>query len=132
MQQKVGTSQQAEEILGWKAKVSLEQGIANTLSWMLEHLEEKRILVIVTGQPRGSELAWKSLHKHFLVPFKAHLATYFTDAAKKTILDEMSQFAWTVPEYDDWSIVFDQASRLCNTEEHVRDWRQLCEVKDTY
>jgi hypothetical protein len=41
--------------------------------------QRKRVLVIVIGHRRGGPLAWKSLHKHVLRPYKADLATFFPE-----------------------------------------------------
>ena len=95
----------------------------------LTPLGRPRVLVILIGQARGSEYAWRSLHKHLLRPYKAHLATYFTDAAPHTILQEMAQYNWSVPEYENWGVVLDQLSaERCPGS----DWRKLCQLQDQF
>ena len=88
--------------------------------------------MVLIGQARGGELTWKSIQKHLLIPLKAHLALFFTDAQKPTILDQMAQFNWRVPEYADWGEVFMEASRHCNSPAHLEDWRQLCSIHDQW
>lgn len=72
-----------------------------------------RTLVIVTGQPRGGEAAWRSMQQHLLTPLNADLATYFTDAHGGTFIQRMAKFNWTCPEYDDWSFALDDIAASC-------------------
>jgi hypothetical protein len=74
---------------------------------------QPRTLVIVTGQPRGGEAAWRSMQQHLLTPLNADLATYFTDAHAGTLIQGMAKFNWTCPEYDDWSFALDNISSSC-------------------
>lgn len=132
---RIAGGDKAKTVLGWEAKVSLEQGLEKTIGWM-EHLLEKRApsaLVILIGQARGSEYAWKSMLHHLVRPFQAHLATFFTDASEQTLLQQHSQYSWSIPEADDWGMYFDKAAGLCiHDDAGASDWRSLCDVGGIY
>ena len=83
-------------------------------------------------QARGGELAWKSMHKHLLEPLGADLAIMFTNAYQPTVLNEMAQYVWTVPEYEDWGEVFDEIARQCPNDTDRMPWRRLCEVPSQF
>ena len=83
-------------------------------------------------QARGGELAWKSLHKHLLEPLDAHLALMFTETQQPTMLHELAQYSWTVPEYEDWGVVLDQAAAQCHPNPERIPWRELCSVPDQF
>jgi len=72
-----------------------------------------RTLVIVTGQPRGGEAAWRSMQQHLLTPLNADLAIYFTDKHSGTLIQGMAKFNWMCPEYDDWSFALDDIAASC-------------------
>jgi hypothetical protein len=100
---------------------------------MLDSKKNLKILYIVIGQPRGTDLAWKSLHKYVLSKMNAHLATFFTKKyPQTTILHQMAQFNWNAEEYDDWGIVFDRAAKTCSPDSAAADWRQLCKIPDQW
>lgn len=81
-------------------------------------------------QARGGELPWKSLDKHLLAPLNAHLALMFTEVQQPTILQEWAQYVWTVQEYEDWSVVFEEAAASSCPFSHADiTWRALCSLK---
>ena len=107
-----------------KAKKLPRKHIANT---------NVRTLVIVTGQPRGSAYAWKSLDTHVLKPLHAHLATYFTDdCVESTYLAKMATYQWSAPAQKDWGFFLDQAQNGCLFVENKSEWRSLFEFKDQF
>ena len=72
-------------------------------------------------------MPWKSLHKHVLAPLDAHLALMFTDVQQPTVLQEWAQYVWSVPEYEDWSVVYDNAVASSCPARHANvTWRALC------
>ena len=107
-----------------KAKIKRpRKHIANT---------DVRTLVIVTGQPRGSAYAWKSLDEHVLKPLHAHLATYFTDdCVASTYLAKMATYQWLAPAQTDWGFFLDQAENGC-VNKNKSEWRSLFEFKDQF
>jgi GDP-D-mannose 3', 5'-epimerase len=82
-----------------------------------------RILVILVGQPRGGELAYRSMEKYLLKPHDADLATFFTETAPMTYLQKKARFNWVVPEYDDWFSIMDKISATCVGEGNVQNLR---------
>lgn len=126
---RIAVLDRARKILGWQPQTPIQDGLATTFAWLVKRLEKPTVLVIVNGQPRGGELAWKSLHKHVLKPFDAHLATYITQAGPNdTLLERMAQYTWRVPEYHDWGIVIQKASGQCQAGARgPGDWQQLCD-----
>ena len=81
-------------------------------------------------QARGGELPWNSLHKHLLAPLQAHLALMFTEVQQPTVLQEWAQYVWTVPEYEDWSMVYDNAvASSCPARHAEVTWRALCSLR---
>jgi hypothetical protein len=86
--------------------------------------------VIVVGQPQGGTLAWKSLDKHLLSPFNAHLATYFTKSSANSILQNMAHFNWIADDNLDLGVYFDAASELCFRSK--KTWPQLCNVNNKW
>lgn len=122
------------------APVSNESNISRSSSWLFRTLPQQRshngrgfddvkTLVILWGEPRGGELAWKSIHKHLLKPLNAHLATYFTDGYPRTILDDMARYKWVTHAHADWGVVFEEAAEICSQHQ---DWRKLFEIKDIF
>ena len=120
--------------------VSNVNNISTSSSWLFKTLPQRRshtgrgtddvkTLVILWGEPRGGELAWKSIHKHLLKPLNAHLATYFTDGYPRTILDDMARYKWVTHAHADWGVVFEEAAETCSQREH---WRRLFEIKDIF
>jgi hypothetical protein len=82
-----------------------------------------RVLVILVGQPRGGELAYRSMEKFLLAPHNADLATFFTETAPVTYLQKIARYNWVVPEYDDWFSVLDTVSATCVGERNVQNLR---------
>ena len=73
-----------------------------------------RALVIVVGQLRGGEAAWRSMQRHLLTPLNADLATFFSDATGGTLIQGMAKFNWTCPgDNDDWSSALDDIAASC-------------------
>jgi nucleoside-diphosphate-sugar epimerase len=130
---RIAINDRARDILHWHPATNIETGVDATMTWMSSRASEPRVLVILIGEARGSDYAWKSLDKHFLKPYNAHLATLFTTSSPMTILQEkMAQFVWTVPEYEDWGVVFNLASAECNDAEHLRDWHMLFDIPEQW
>jgi nucleoside-diphosphate-sugar epimerase len=129
---RIAVLDRAKSILDWEPRVSLQQGLSTTFEWMLKQQNRSRVLVVVNGQPRGGELAWKSLHKHLLLPNNAHLATYLTPVGQHTnrsMLEGMAQWAWRVPEPadGDWGVWMDKAAALCpHSNSPQLHWSELC------
>ena len=73
-----------------------------------------RTLVILLGQPRGGQLAWRSLHQNLLRPMHADLATIFTDVWKGNELSNRAKYTWWEPEHKDWVGVLEKASDQCS------------------
>jgi len=82
-----------------------------------------RVLVVLVGQPRGGELAYRSMEKYLLGPHNADLATFFTETAPMTYLQKIARFNWVVPEYDDWFSIMDKISATCVGEGNVQNLR---------
>ncbi|CAF3349120.1 unnamed protein product [Rotaria sp. Silwood1] len=125
---KIAVLHRASNILGWKPTVRIEDGISETMSWMKEHQEKTRVLVIIIGQARGGDLSWKSLHKFLLRPLQAHLALYLANAEKRTLLHDLAQYIWTIPSYPYWDGIFEKAAETCNTDEVKDKWRNYCQI----
>lgn len=98
--------------IGWIESTGLDVGLRKTYEQLPHHIKT-RTLVITIAQPRGGLYAWRSLQLHLLKPFNAHLATYFTPSPR-TLLHNISLFEWTVPEHEDWGVVFQDATSRCN------------------
>jgi GDP-D-mannose 3',5'-epimerase len=86
-------------------------------------LPRLRVLVILVGQPRGGELAYRSMEKYLLRSHNADLATFFTETAPMTYLQKIARYNWVVPEYDDWFSIMDKISATCVGEENVQNLR---------
>ncbi|CAL5224032.1 g6653 [Coccomyxa viridis] len=120
----------AQTVLGWKPSTALEAGLEATLPSVAHQMQQTKTLVILIGQARGGEMPWKSLHKHLLAPLDAHLALMFTDVQQPTVLLEWAQYVWSVPEYEDWSVVYDDAvASSCPSRHANATWRALCSLK---
>lgn len=135
-QGRIAGGDKAKHILDWEAEVSLDEGLAKTIQW-LERVSQKdkpSVLIILIGQARGSNYAWKSMLHHLVSPAEAHLATFFTDSSQSTILQQHAQYNWVVPEADDWGIYLAQAAALCGygTDADANRWRSLCNIKDQW
>jgi GDP-D-mannose 3',5'-epimerase len=118
----------AKSILKWQPKVDIKEGVSATMSWITKNQRKQRVLVIIIGQVRGGDLAWKSLHKFLLRPLNAHLAIYISNWQTRTFLHNISQYIWTVPEYVDWGVVFEAAAKLCNVDNVADKWRNYCKI----
>ena len=130
-QGRIAVLDRARDILGWQSKVRLEDGLRITFKWMQKFSEQRNVLVVVSGQPRGGELAWKSLHKHVLLPYNAHLATYLTpisDDTDQTLLERMAQYTWRLPEpiNGDYGTWVDEAADVCPHTDGG-EWPQVCD-----
>jgi nucleoside-diphosphate-sugar epimerase len=125
---RIANLDRAHNILKWKPKMNIEDGVSKTMSWMTEDRRKPRVLVIIIGQARGGELAWKSLHKFLLRPLKAHLAIYISDWQTRTFLHNISQYIWTTPEYADWGKVFEMVAKTCNADGIAEKWRNYCQI----
>ena len=125
---KVATIDRAKHLLGWTPKVNLKEGIAKTMTWIRANRAKQRVLVIAIGQSRGGDLAWKSLHKYLLRPLQAHLAIYVSNWQPRTLLKEMSQYIWTIPNYSTWDIVFDRIAETCSRNNLANKWRSYCQI----
>lgn len=126
--------ERSKRILGWQPRWTLQQGVAATFSSMLNQQNSSSVLVVLAGQPRGGEFAWKSLHRHVLQPLNAHLATMFTPVGTTTtrpMVEAMAQYVWRVPEPADrdWGVWMDKAALLC-TSYGSNKWPQLCDHAD--
>ncbi|CAF1345374.1 unnamed protein product [Adineta steineri] len=77
--ERISNVNRARNILKWKPKVDIQEGISRTISWIADNERKQRVLVITIGQIRGGEIAWKSLQKFLLQPFNAHLAIYVSN-----------------------------------------------------
>jgi hypothetical protein len=131
-----GDVESARSLLGWKPQYSLQQGVSATLKGMRSEQRRSRVLVMLFGQPRGGEMAWKSIHRHLMQPNNAHLATILTpiqgtDAESgRTMLEAMAHWAWRVPEPadGDWGVWMDKAAGLCGaTNTSSLTWVDLCQ-----
>lgn len=131
---RIAASERARVILGWRPKVRIEDGLQATFSWIREQMNKPNVLVVVNGQPRGGDLAWKSLHKHVLQPNNAHLATYLTpvgNATNQTLLERMAHYTWRLPEppNGDYGTWVDEAAELCPHTDGG-EWPQLCDYDE--
>ena len=125
---RIAVLDRARNILGWSPKVQLEEGVSATMSWIGENQRRPRVLVIIIGEARGGNLAWKSLHQFLLRPLRAHLAIYISNWQKRTLLHDLSQFIWTIPDYKEWDIIFNKIADSCHIPK-VRDmWRNYCQI----
>ncbi|CAF0772711.1 unnamed protein product [Adineta steineri] len=118
----------AKNILKWKSKVDIEEGVSTTMSWIANNERKQRVLVIIIGQIRGGELAWKSLQKYLLRPFNAHLAIHVSNWQTKTLLHDIAQYIWTVPEYTDWGVVLEMVAKTCHVNNNMEEWRKYCRI----
>ncbi|CAF1187948.1 unnamed protein product [Adineta ricciae] len=117
-----------KNILRWRPKVKLEDGIWRTMTWIGENQNKPRVLVITLGQLRGGPLAWKSLHKFLLKPYNAHLALHISDFTSRTYLHDIAQYIWMEEEHKDWGVVLQLVSETCGNEGIVGKWREYCNI----
>jgi GDP-D-mannose 3',5'-epimerase len=129
---RIAVLDRAQSILNWQPKVDIREGVSATMSWMTENQAKQRVLVIVIGQARGGDLAWKSLHKFLLRPLNAHLALYISDWQTRTFLHNISQYIWTIPEYTDWGVVFEMAAKLYKNDSIAEKWRNYCNIRGIF
>ncbi|GAQ87704.1 hypothetical protein KFL_003710100 [Klebsormidium nitens] len=109
---------------------SLSKDLERTYLWMRKEMQRPRILVVLFGQARGGELAWRSLVKNLLQPYNAHLALCFSGDRKDTLLHRVAQYDWTVPEYADWGLVWDEVATTCTDNPAGNStWRKVCGVQ---
>jgi nucleoside-diphosphate-sugar epimerase len=131
---RIAVLEHSKHILGWQPRWTLKQGVAATFAATLKQQNQSRVLVVLSGQPRGGEFAWKSLHRHVLQPLNAHLATMFTPVgttSTRPMVEAMAQYVWRVPEPADrdWGVWMDKAATLCS-HDGIDDWPQLCDHPD--
>jgi UDP-glucose 4-epimerase len=127
---KVASVERAQSLLSWQPKTSLKQGLEATVSWLREEQKKQRVLVVLAGQPRGGELAWKSMHRHLMLPNNAHLATLLAPGsmdASRSLLETMAHWTWRVPEPadGDWGVWMDEAASLCPHNNGLH-WSEMC------
>lgn len=78
--------------------------------------DDPRVLVVMIGQYRGGELAWRSFVANVLDSNpRAELALCATGSPPATLL-ERARFVWEVPEMEDWGALIDER---CGS----REWR---------
>ncbi|CAF4153388.1 unnamed protein product [Adineta steineri] len=126
--ERIDNFDRARNILKWKPKVDIQEGISTTMSWIADNERKQRVLVITIGQIRGGEIAWKSLQKFLLQPFNAHLAIYVSNWQTRTLLHDMAQYIWIVPEYTDWGAVFEMIAKTCHVNSNIGKWRKYCKI----
>lgn len=80
-----------------------------------------KTLVIVMGNCRGGEQAWRSLDRHVLKPYRADLALVVSEEDTPNSLFHKAKYIYKVREYNDWGDVFD---RIDTEENLASDWRQ--------
>jgi hypothetical protein len=85
--------------------------------------KHNQTLVIVLGNVRGGEPAWRSMIREVLDPNMADLALMIGEGdplhpPERTLLHDRAKFIWTVPEYDDW------ADAMEDIPNKPKDWRQ--------
>lgn len=80
-----------------------------------------KTLVILIGNSRGTEVAWKSLLNHVLDPLEADLALVFGNNEKTNILYERAKYIKLIDEYDDWSTAIDYIMDQSNIQPF--DWK---------
>lgn len=82
----------------------------------------ERTLVILTGNPRGNEIVWKSMYDHLMNPYNADLALCFEYQEDKTSsLYSTAKYLWEVPKYDDWEEYY-VTSQVPGRWKEVFDW----------
>lgn len=86
----------------------------------------KKTLVIGLGQIRGSYFAWNSMIENLLYPYNADLALLIPEKSEYSILHEIAEYIWDVPEYDDWGTILDDAALKCSS--NSSNWRILCNI----
>jgi hypothetical protein len=126
---RIAAGDRAEQILGWKATVPLRRGLEVTVDWMRSRGNQTTVLVIVAGRPEGRN-DWQSILSHLARPSNTHLATFSRDSSPQTMLQQEVQYNWTFPEVQDWGLIFDQATQLCEKDGDPQEWRSLCALKD--
>lgn len=129
---KVAPLDRAQSVLGWQPRTtgSLQQGLAATVRWLMGEQNKQRVLVVVAGQPRGGQIAWKSMHKHLVLPSSAHLVTLLAPEGiddSRSMLETMAHWTWRVPEPAnmDWGVGMDKATTLCQHIDGLH-WSELC------
>jgi hypothetical protein len=91
--------------------------------------EKERILVVIIGGVRAPSAVHATFVQHVLQPLNADLALLVGNSTP-TALHRRAKFLWTVPEYEDWSVVLDEAARMLGvpTSAEQGGWRVLGET----
>ena len=87
------------------------------------YLKMTKTIVILLGNCRGGEDAWKSMYKHLLEPLNADLGMVVSekDNQDDISLFKKAKYIRTVPEYTDWGDSIDNImNEVCET---PYDWR---------
>ncbi len=75
---------------------------------------QERTLVLLTGQPRGGELAWHSLEENVLAPLHADLAVLFQEPFdRSTAVVKMAKYVFSLPTPRAWREILDRAEAKC-------------------
>jgi hypothetical protein len=100
-------------LLGKSSVSSISDSISKAVSQSPEGgTKSNRTLVVVLGNVRGGEPAWRSMCQHLLDANNADLALLIGEgdpgtAQPKTLLHQRAKYIWTVPEFDDWADAMD-------------------------
>lgn len=81
----------------------------------------QKTIIILTGNSRGSEVAWESLNKNVMKPLNADLALVFGKGEARNILYDRASYTKLVDEYDDWGDCIDMIAK--KTGLGAFDWR---------
>lgn len=82
-----------------------------------------RVLVVMIGNFRGGELAWRSFRRNVLEAHRnVDLALCTAGEPPKTLMD-VARYHWPVQETDDWGAYLDET---CTS------WRRFCKLRASY
>jgi hypothetical protein len=85
-----------------------------------------KTLVILMGNSRGSEVAWRSLYDRVLLPLNADLALVMGKGEKENSLYKRAKYTKFFDEYSDWGECIDMiARRECLDYDTLDKWRSL-------
>mmetsp|Transcript_203 Transcript_203/g.578 ORF Transcript_203/g.578 Transcript_203/m.578 type:complete len:331 (-) Transcript_203:176-1168(-) len=83
------------------------------------------VLVMIWGMLRGGPVAWDSIERHLLTPWRADLALLVPPAAAANTshpLVRRARYLWPVEEPEDWGVFLDPLAR---TDKELRSYRAL-------